>query len=296
MGYLSFVTFLWAFSFSLIGVYLAGQVDTWFSVVIRIGLASLVFIPFLRLKHLTLPTILKLMAIGAIQLGVMYCFYYQSFLYLSVPEVLLFTVFTPIYVTIVHDLFQKSFSPWYLLTAAIAVLGAVIIQFTIVNPNFLIGFLIIQGANICFAVGQVSYKQIIDQIDKNIPQHHIFGLFYLGALCVTLPAFLLLGDTSKLPTTTTQWEVLVYLGVIASGLGYFMWNKGATRVNAGALAIMNNLVIPLGIIVNLVIWNRNADLLPLGLGALVILLSLWINQSWVQKKTATNKKTKTAAA
>ncbi|MEZ9331107.1 EamA family transporter, partial [Vibrio breoganii] len=30
MSYLAGVTLLWAFSFSLIGVYLAGQVDAWF--------------------------------------------------------------------------------------------------------------------------------------------------------------------------------------------------------------------------------------------------------------------------
>ena len=46
MAYLFTVTLLWAFSFSLIGVYLAGQVDAWFSVLIRVALATLVFFPF----------------------------------------------------------------------------------------------------------------------------------------------------------------------------------------------------------------------------------------------------------
>lgn len=46
MGYLISVTALWAFSFSLIGVYLAGQVDGYFAVLIRVTLAMLVFLPF----------------------------------------------------------------------------------------------------------------------------------------------------------------------------------------------------------------------------------------------------------
>ena len=46
MNYLIGVTLLWSFSFSLIGVYLAGQVDAYFSVLTRIALASLVFLPF----------------------------------------------------------------------------------------------------------------------------------------------------------------------------------------------------------------------------------------------------------
>ena len=48
MGFLVGVTVLWAFSFSLIGVYLAGQVDSYFAVLMRVGLAALVFLPFLR--------------------------------------------------------------------------------------------------------------------------------------------------------------------------------------------------------------------------------------------------------
>lgn len=46
MPFLIVTTIIWSFSFSLIGVYLAGQVDPWFSVLMRIGLASLLFVPF----------------------------------------------------------------------------------------------------------------------------------------------------------------------------------------------------------------------------------------------------------
>ena len=47
MVYLVAITFLWAFSFSLIGVYLAGQVDAYFSVLTRVALAAVVFLPYL---------------------------------------------------------------------------------------------------------------------------------------------------------------------------------------------------------------------------------------------------------
>ncbi|MBE1276096.1 carboxylate/amino acid/amine transporter [Enterovibrio baiacu] len=284
MGYLSFITLLWAFSFSLIGVYLAGQVDGYFSVVSRVALAALVFLPFLRLKGIPKTLMLKLMVIGAIQLGLMYCFYYQSFLYLSVPEVLLFTVFTPVYVTLTYDIMHRRFSPWYLMTALLAVIGAIVIKFASVNPNFMLGFLVVQGANLCFAIGQVSYKVVMERSQVDVPQHTIFGLFYLGALCIAVPAFLLLGNPEKLPTETHQWLILAYLGTVASGLGYFLWNKGATMVNAGALAVMNNVLVPAGIVVNVLIWNRDADLVTLSIGGAVILLSLWINETWVKKK------------
>ncbi len=234
MGYLYSVTLLWAFSFSLIGVYLAGQVDSWFSVLMRVVLAALVFLPFTNFRQVPGALKAKLMAIGGIQLGLMYCFYYQSFLLLSVPEVLLFTVFTPIYVTLFYDFLKGRFSPWYFITAAIAVAGAAFIKFAGINDNFITGFLVVQGANLCFAIGQVGYKYVMEQADVELPQHSVFGYFYFGATIVATIAFALFGSFDKMPTTSLQWGVLIYLGVIASGLGYFIWNRGRVWSTQGA--------------------------------------------------------------
>ncbi|MEL0625157.1 EamA family transporter, partial [Marinomonas arenicola] len=96
----------------------------------------------------------------------------------------------------------------------------------------------------CFAVGQVGYKRIMEKRTIDLPQRAIFGWFFIGALIVVTPCFLLLGDLDKLPTTPLQWGILTYLGIIASWVGYFAWNRGATLVNIGTLAISNNLLIP----------------------------------------------------
>lgn len=274
MGYLFAVTLLWAFSFSLIGVYLAGQVDAWFSVLIRVALAALVFLPFL--KKIPTPLAFKLMLIGALQLGVMYGFYYHSFLFLSVPEVLLFTVMTPLYITLLNDALNKQFNPQFFIVAFIAVLGAITIRYENLDSNFLVGLLLVQGANISFAIGQVTYKRLM--LNKQLDDKTVFGWFFIGALIIASACYALFGDLNKLPSTSTQWGILIYLGIVASGLGYFMWNKGATLVNVGALAVMNNLLIPAGIIVNVLIWNRDADLLRLSIGAGVMLSALVVNQ------------------
>lgn len=274
MGYLFAVTLLWAFSFSLIGVYLAGQVDAWFSVLIRVALAALVFLPFL--KKTPTPLACKLMLIGALQLGVMYGFYYHSFLFLSVPEVLLFTVMTPLYITLLNDALNKQFNPQFFIVAFIAVLGAITIRYENLDSNFLVGLLLVQGANISFAIGQVTYKRLM--LNKQLDDKTVFGWFFIGALIVASACYALFGDLNKLPSTSTQWGILIYLGIVASGLGYFMWNKGATFVNVGALAVMNNLLIPAGIIVNVLIWNRDADLLRLSIGGGVMLVALVVNQ------------------
>ena len=106
----------------------------------------------------------------------------------------------------------------------------------------------------------------------------VFGWFFIGALFIATICYVLFGNSNKLPTTSVQWGILIYLGVVASGLGYFMWNKGATLVNVGALAVMNNLLIPAGIIVNVLIWNRDADIVRLSIGAGIMLGALLVNQ------------------
>ncbi|UBO74103.1 carboxylate/amino acid/amine transporter [Aeromonas rivuli] len=275
MNYLIGVTLLWSFSFSLIGVYLAGQVDAYFSVLTRILLASLVFLPFLRKRWLRPDLALKLMGLGAIQLGLMYLFYYHSFLLLTVPEVLVFTIFTPLYVTLIHDLLERRFKPSYLGAAALAVLGAAVIRFDGLTESYLLGFLVVQGANLCFALGQVGYKVLMAREAQQPPQHAVFGCFYLGALAIALPAWWLLGKP-QYPSTGLQWGILLWLGVGASGLGYFLWNKGATLVSSGVLAIMNNALIPAGLLVNLLLWGRETDLPRLALGGLLMLASLWL--------------------
>ena len=265
-------TVLWAFSFSLIGVYLAGQVDGWFAVLVRVALAALVFLPFLRWRGVQAKQALLYMALGACQLGVMYLFYYQSFLYLSVPEVLLFTIMTPIYVTLIYDLMQGNRLRWgYLFSALLAVLGALIIRYNPLSPQFLLGFALIQGA-----------KRVMEI--SPMPQRNAFSWFYLGALCIALPAWLLFGHHQMMPSTGLQWGILIWLGVGASGMGYFMWNYGATQVDAGTLAIMNNVLIPAGLLVNLAIWQQHPDWIRLIAGGAVIALSLWVHRRWIVRR------------
>ncbi|MFI8479548.1 carboxylate/amino acid/amine transporter [Pseudomonas sp. NPDC078700] len=277
MRYLLVVTLLWAFSFSLIGEYLAGQVDSYFAVLTRIVIAGLVFLPFTRWRGVANGFKLSMLVIGALQFGITYVCLYLSFSVLSVPEVLLFTILTPLHVTLIEDALNRRFNPWALVAAAVAVVGAGVIRYDQISPDFFWGFMLLQLANATFAAGQVFYKHLLPRYPSPIPPYQRFGYFYLGALLVALPAFLIFGNAARMPATVTQWSVLLWLGVMASGLGLYWWNKGASQVDGATLAVMNNLLVPAGLLVNLLLWNHHADWLRLGLGASVIGLSLVIS-------------------
>ncbi len=276
MGLLWIVTIGWAFSFSLIGVYLSGQVDDFISVLIRTSLASLLFVPLMVRRWPGLRRVMPLMGVGALQIGLMYVFLFKAFAYLSVPELLLFTILTPVYITVFDELYQRQWHVplrWWL-AAALAVLGAAVIRWDAISTNVWVGFLLIQGANGCFAMGQVIYKHL--NLGSVPDQVRDFGFFFVGGTLMALIGAVLFADWTNLPDGSVQWGVLLWLGLGASGLGYLGWNTGARWVNTGQLAVMNNMLIPTGILVNVAIWNRDVDWVRLILGGAILLVAVWV--------------------
>lgn len=273
MIFLLAVSLLWAFSFGLIETHLS-SLDSNLVAFMRLALSLAVFLPFLRPRAVPLRTAGWLVACGALQFGIMYAAYIAAYGYLRAYEVALFTILTPLYVTLLNDAFQGRFDKRNLEAALMAVVGTGVVVFEDVHRSGLLaGFLLVQIANLCFALGQVWYRRLVTDPGPGTDAG-IFAWLYLGAALVTAP--LGLAGAGGLPDlTAVQWLVLGYLGVVASGLGFFLWNVGARRVNAGMLAVFNNLKIPLGIAVALIVFGESTDLPQLMLGGVVILLGLW---------------------
>jgi drug/metabolite transporter (DMT)-like permease len=81
---------------------------------------------------------------------------------------------------------------------------------------------------------------------------------------------------------------LLYLGALASGIGFFGWNLGARKVNAGTLAVFNNLKIPLAVGVSLTVFGEHTDLPRLIGGATFMLLALYLSERPRPTQTATD--------
>lgn len=281
MNKLIFVTIIWAFSFSIIGEFLKG-VDSFLLALLRVFLAFLCFLPFMKFRGLNLAFALKISAIGAVQIGLMYAFYYQSFKFLKGYEIALFTIFTPIYITLLYDLLNRKFQILYLFSAVLAVFGAFVIKFSTISENFWLGFFLVQGANLCFAFGQVSYKILYQNI-ANSEQKSYFGYFFVGASLINFIMFLLFANPANFALSNLQIFIIIYLSVVASAVGYFLWNKGASEVDSGILAIMNNALIPLAVIINLPFHTQRLNFWAFFIGLALILLSFLLHQKFIKK-------------
>lgn len=278
MQFLLWVTLIWSFSFSLIGEFLAGRVDPYLAVASRMALALLLFLPWLWRYPTPARQALALAGIGAVQLGLMYLLFYHSFLYLTVAEVLLFTILTPVYVAVLDQLWRRQPLRFaWLGPALLAVLGAFVIRYAQPDSDFWFGLLLVQAANLCFAFGQVAYRQLT--LGEPRQQLHSFGWFFVGASVVAAVGCAFFANWQQAPTSHSDWLILLWLGVVASGVGYWLWNAGARQVNASQLAVMNNLLIPAGLVVNFLLWQQQVNWLQFAAGSALLLLSLgWANR------------------
>lgn len=283
MTYLLLTSLIWAFSFGLIGNVLQGT-SPYALAVARLGLALLVFLPLLRMRRLAATDVWAAVLIGAVQYGLMYVTLFISYRFALSHEIAFFTVFTPIYVALFHDALERRFNPLYLGSALLAVIGTAIVKYgELTSERFWAGFGLMQVSNACFAFGQVAYRRWRARM-AGVRDHEVFGLLYAGALLAALAGWGTLGGAAVPRFAGRQLLAVVYLGLIASGVAFFWWNVGATRVNAGALAVFNNLKIPLAVAVSLIVFRESANVPRLLIGGALCLAALAINEAFAPRR------------
>ena len=282
MIYLALVSLIWAFSFGLIGSSLSG-VDSFLVATLRLGVASIIFLPFLRLKEIGSIDRFRLIIYGAIQFGFMYAFYMRAYQFIPSHLVAIFSILTPVYVVLIHDLRRRTFSKHYLWVAILSVLGAASIKAkTMPSGDIWMGFGLMQAAGIAFAFGQVAYRDW-KRANPQVPDRSVFTLLSLGGVFSVGCFSLMLTDFQAVELTTDHWKAIFYLGCVASGLGFFLWNKGASVSNPGTLAAFNNAVVPLAVLFSLFLFGE-ADsldaesLVRLVLGAGLIGTAVFLGQ------------------
>lgn len=271
------VSIIWAFSFGLIKGKLTG-LDPGLVASIRLILCFLCFLPFI-FKVAGQGMRLRLAVLGIVQFGIMYLAYIQSYQYLPGYLVAVFTIFTPFYVIALNFIFVKSSRSVKGVSVAMAavvlsILGAAIIVFkTPGQEAFLIGFLILQLANIAFAIGQWGYQRWADE------KSHAGNMawMYLGAAVIASAISFPQLDWNEVSISNEQIGVLLYLGVVASGLCFYLWNSGSKQVSPATLAVMNNGYIPVAVVASIVLFSEEADLVRLLVGGGLILLSVMVS-------------------
>ena len=244
-------------------------------IIIRLFFAFLIFIPFLRFRLLPKTTMLKFFLIGVLQQGAAYVFYIEALKRLYSYEVAFFLIFLPFYVALFFSLYQNKLNLKLLALGAITIIGsAIIYPPSTFRSDALIGFILMQLCNVCFALGQVQYKRLQSNL-THIEERHFFPYMYLGALIITTIVFGL--KESGLDISYISYQNYIYLfalGAISSGLGFFLWNKGVAKVKKSRVVLMNNIKIPVGVFCSIALFGEPASILQLIIGSSFFIVAL----------------------
>jgi len=277
MFYLLLVSLIWAFSFGITKYVLFDEISSInpaLAAVVRLLLSALVFLPFIK-KVQNKKLFFQLALIGAVQFGLMYIFLMESYAYAkNAWNVAFFTLFTPIYVILIYDFYAKKFSLKSLLLVLLSVVGAGLVIYDSSSLKETITcFLLLQASNLCFAWGQVYYKKIASTFKND--DKSFFWLVYLSATLTAIIWLLIKEQGSvSLDISLKQFSALIYLGVVASGLCFFWWNKGAKLTNPTSLAILNNLKTPLAVSVSFLFFSEPTNLLALTFSFAIMSLTI----------------------
>lgn len=265
---------IWAFSFGLIKGELTG-IDPVFVSLVRLGLAAAFFGPWLWQGRKDWRVGRWAMGLGALQFGLMYVLYIASYRYLPAWMVALFTVTTPFYVMYLSAVRERALPLRSLFAVVLAVTGALVTVATgLPRGASWTGVMLLQAANLCFAIGQVFYSDL--QRKTQSGDASLVAWMYAGAALVPLIALLVFGGGSSEAATSRQWVVLLYLGLVPTGLGFLLWNAGAARVRSGFLASVNNLKVPLAVLVSWTFFGEEAEYLRFGSGLALLVAALFV--------------------
>lgn len=268
MGFLVLASLLWSVSFALIK---SSGIDPDLLSAARLGLAALIFVPFLlgrARSGLSAETTAgspagaadprtscwPLIGIGALQFGVMYVAVMRSFDYLAGFEVALLTVTTPIFVVLFETATARRIPGRALAASLIAVAAALVLRWP-ANGDLtqldLRGFALVAVANATWALGQILFRRRVTANHRASSTESLgeFAWMYVGAFAVAGAWALFHVEPSDLELSQGQLWKLLYLGLVPTGVAFYLWNRGALAVPIGTLAVMNNLKVPLAVLV-----------------------------------------------
>ena len=270
-------TICFSLSFGLIKSQLV-TLPSEYVVFFRLFLAALFFLPFIR-KGIQKKHFLAAF-IGIIQFGVMFLCFIKAFKYLQGNEIALLTTTTPVFVAIWASIFGEKFKFIYILCILMSVLGAGIIVWQNITFEMMIkGILMMETSNCTFALGQILWKKHINDTSSK----YMFSAYFGASIFVLLISIFNINFTT-ISITTPQILSILYLAIIPTGIGFWLWNKGSVTVKSSTLAIMNNLKIPFAILFSVLIFHEKINIINFSIGASIILASIIILDLAVKNK------------
>lgn len=240
----------------------------------------------LRRKHLLkvdredLPLLALL---GLINLPINQLLFIWGVKFTTAPNAALAYALTPVFVVLLLWIrTRKDPGRRRLFGVVLALIGAVIVLIdkgASISAQHTLGNIMVLGASASWAVYTVAGRRLVMKYGA----FHATALTFFSGILFYLPLFFLLpvpADLDPLFASTGSeniWMQLFYLGVITSGVGYGLWYYALTHLDAGKVAVFNNLQPIFTTIMALVIFGTEPTI-PFVIGGVIALVGVVVTQ------------------
>ncbi len=220
--------------------------------------------------------LLRLCLLGTM-LGLNWIFLFESYRYTSVATATLCYYLAPIFIVAVSPfVFKEKITLKKILCVAVALVGMVFVSGVAENGippiTEIKGVLLGISAAVLYAAIVVNNKKLhnISSYDRTIAQLIISAI-------VLLPYNLLSGNLKAITLTPTALILLAVVGIIHTGLSYYLYFGAMEKLNSQALAILSYIDPAVAIILSACILRETIGIYDI-IGAIMILGSAVISE------------------
>ncbi|MFH1653648.1 MAG: EamA family transporter [Pseudomonadota bacterium] len=268
------VTLCWGLSFPL-ARFLVAELDPLWITTFRFllgGLALFLFFLFKGEKRkLKIESVRLIIFLAIFEFFLVYFFYLTSIKYLPASKVAALTLTTPVIVLILDSIFKRKMPLLKILIPFIfATLGAVVLydksaSHSADKYNQIIGFICIIISNTSFAFANVILRSRMNS--SNI---FVTGSAQIVAGIMSMIAsILVVGAPNRI--STERFAILIYLSVVATGIGFWFWNRSVNKLGALYPGLISNLKAPIAALLSVLILKESVPVIMwIGISLLII--------------------------
>ena len=207
-----------------------------------LGLAFLAVIMLCQRKRPDFSAIKKNLPVLLISGGIMgmnWVLLFQSYLHTTVATATVCYYFAPLMLLLASPLLGERLTPKKLICVAVALVGLVcvsgILKGGLPAPHELAGVLLGLGAAALYAGVMFLNKKLspIPAYDKTVIQ--------LGSAAAVIALYLLITGFAPVALTTTQWVLLLVVGIVHTGFAYVLYFGSMKDLSAKTIALFSYL-------------------------------------------------------
>jgi len=279
-----FVMFIWGSSFTVTKMVVT-EAPPLISATIRNIIACLVLLPFYLSKRKKVQQALpypKLILMGIVGTTIYYLFFNTGMKYIAASTGALIEGLVPVAIAIPAALILKEkLNKKIIAGIVLSVTGVILVGFigsAQKSSNALLGSTMIVGA-VCLWSTYTLLSRSLKDVDTTI----VVTVSMIIGTVLSIPIALVEINNHGWPHISLKaWAGIVYLGIFASAVAYFLYNKSLESLPAAQVGNFLNLIPLIGALIAFIFLKDTFTWLQLA-GGILILAGIWLSSKRAER-------------